>query len=75
MALYEIIIGNMSGDTNYSKLILSEQPLDKTNVDSISGIDKGWGEYIVDVEIARVSINPWDEEEHDKLMNIRNQLL
>lgn len=75
MALYEITIGNHSGDTNYSMLVLSNEPLNETNVDFITGIDKGWGEYIVDVSIARVRTNSWDEEEEKELMNIRKQLL
>jgi hypothetical protein len=75
MALYEITIGNQSGDTNYSMLVLSNEPLNETNVDFITGIDKGWGEYIVDVSIARVRTNSWDEEEEKELMNIRKQLL
>lgn len=75
MALYEITIGNQSGDTNYSMLVLSNEPLNETNVDFITGIDKGWGEYIIDVSIARVRTNSWDEEEEKELMNIRKQLL
>ena len=75
MALYEIVIGNKGDDRTYSKLILSEEPLNETNVDTISGIDEGWGEYIVGVGIARVSINSWNEEEHNKLTELKNKLL
>jgi hypothetical protein len=75
MALYEIVIGNQGDDRNYSKLVLSNEPLNETNAISISGIDEGWGEYILDVSIARVSINSWYEEEEEELMNIRNLLL
>lgn len=75
MALYEIVIGNQGDDRNYSKLVLSNEPLDENNAISISGIDEGWGEYILSVSIARVSINSWDEEEYNKLTELRNQLL
>lgn len=75
MALYEIVIGNQGDDRTYSKLVLSEELLNETNVGAISGIDEDWGEYIVDVSIARVSINSWNDEEHNKLMNIRNLLV
>ena len=75
MALYEIVIGNTSGDTNYSKLVLSEQPLDETNLKSVVKIDKDWGEYIVSVKIADVFVNAWDEEEYDRLIKIRQLLI
>lgn len=77
MALYEIVIGNNSDDRTYSKLVLSEEPLSENNINikSISGIDEEWGEYILDVSIARIDINSWDEEEETKLMNIKNQLI
>ena len=74
MALYEIVIGNQGDDRTYSKLVLSEEPLNETNVDTITGIDKEWGEYIIDVSIARISINSRNEEETDELINIKNQL-
>ena len=75
MALYEIVIGNQSGDTNYSVLVLSNQPLDEGNAHTVVGIDEGWGEYIANVSIARVRTNSWDEKEEEELMNIRNLLL
>lgn len=75
MALYEIIIGNASGDTNYSKLVLSEETLTETNLQSVVKIDKDWGEYIVSVKIAYVFVNAWDEEEYDRLIKIRKLLL
>lgn len=75
MALYEIVIGNQSGDTNYSVLVLSNQPLDEKNAHNVVGIDEGWGEYIADVSIARVRTNSYDEKEEEELMNIRNLLL
>lgn len=75
MALYEIVIGNQGDDRNCSKLVLSNEPLDENNAISISGIDEGWGEYILSVSIARVFINSWDEEDNERLMNIRNLLL
>jgi hypothetical protein len=74
MALYEIVIGNHGDDRTYSKLVLSEESLNETNVDGITGIDKEWGEYIIDVSIARISINSRNEEETDELINIKNQL-
>jgi hypothetical protein len=75
MALYEIVIGNMSGDTNYSKLVLSEEPLDENNASNVVKVDRDWGEYVLSVSIARVSINSWDEEDNERLINIRNLLL
>ena len=75
MALYEIVIGNQSGDTNYSVLVLSNQPLDEGNAHNVVGIDEGWGEYIAFVSIAMVRTNSCDEEEEEQLMNIRNLLL
>ena len=74
MALYEIVIGNQGDDRTYSKLVLSEEPLNETNVDEITGIDKDWGDYIIDVSIPRISINSRSEEEHDRLLNIKNQI-
>lgn len=75
MTLYEIIIGNASGDTNYSKLVLSEETLNETNLKSIVKIDKDWGEYIVSVKTADISINAWDEDEYDRLTKIKKLLL
>ncbi len=75
MALYEIVIGNQSGDTNYSVLVLSNEPLNEQNARNIVGIDEGWGEYIADVSIARVRTNSWDEKEEEELNNLRNLLL
>lgn len=75
MALYEIVIGNQGDDTNYSKLILSEEPLNESNAHSVVCIDEAWGEYIVSANIARVLINAWDQDEERNLINIRNQLL
>ncbi len=74
MALYEIVIGNQGDDRTYSKLVLSEELLNETNVVELSGIDEDWGEYIIDVSIPRISINSRNEEEHDELLNIKNQL-
>jgi hypothetical protein len=75
MALYEIVIGNQSGDTNYSRLVLSEEPLNESNVGNIVSVDEGWGEYVLSVKVADVIVNSWDEEENDRLMIIRNQLI
>jgi hypothetical protein len=75
MALYEIVMGNRSGDTNYSRLILSNEPLDEENIDSVLHIDRSYGEYVLSVSIATVAINSWDKEEEKELINIRKQLL
>ena len=75
MALYEIVIGNQSGDTNYSVLVLSNEPLNEQNARTVVGVDEGWGEYIADVSIARVRTNSWDEKEEEELNNLRNLLL
>lgn len=71
MALYEIVIGTCSDDTNYSKLVLSNEHLTESNVDDIVGLDRSYGEYIVRVNIAEVLTNAHDEEEYEELNQIK----
>jgi len=69
MALYEIVIGNNGDDRNYSKLVLSNEPLHKENVGHICNLDD-W-EYILSVSIPCIMINAYDEDEFYKLNEIR----
>lgn len=76
MALYEITIANSMDDSNYSKLVLSNEPLtiDNISIKSIAGIDENHGEYITSVNIPVVLINAWDEIEFNELTIIKESL-
>lgn len=78
MVLYEIIIGNYGDDTNFSKLVLSNEPLCKNNINiysiaKISESEKDWY-YIIDVKAPSIEINAWDDVEFNQLDNLRQQL-
>jgi hypothetical protein len=76
MALYEITIANSMDDTNYSKLVLSHEPLtiDNINIKAIAKIDEEWGEYISSISIPNVSINAWDAQEFNELDRLKTKL-
>jgi len=74
--LYEIVIGNYGDDRNYSKLVLSGEPLtiDNINIESIVGLDKEW-EFILSVNVPTILINAWDVNEFNELDRIREKLI
>ena len=69
MALYEIVIGNSMDDRNYSKLVLSNEPINIDNARSIHKLCDYTGEYIYSVSIPCIMINAYDEEEFNELKN------
>ena len=75
MILYEITVGNFMDDTNYSVLVLSNEPLCKNNIniEAIAEIDKDF-EYIESVKNPKVKINAWDENDFNELEIVRKQL-
>lgn len=75
MILYEIIIGNNLDSTNFSKLVLSNEPLCKKNINiySIAGINKDYYN-IIDVVYPKIEINAWDASEFEELDRIRKIL-
>jgi len=73
MKLYEIVIYNGIDRRQYSKLILSIEPLNE-NSDLSSYIDN-IEEYIMDIKMPIIVINSWNETEIDILTDIKNQLV
>ena len=77
MALYEIIICNSLDNTNYSKFILSNEPLQKNTfgLNSLCKIQEDFGEYIREVKIPHIELNIWFAEELDELNEIKQKLI
>jgi hypothetical protein len=75
MILYEIVIGNYVDDRNYSKLVLSNEPLTKENSsnNTIIGLNKDL-EFILEIKRPTIIINAWNEAEFLDLQNIANKL-
>ena len=73
MKLYEIVIYNGIDRKQYSKLILSIEPLNE-NSDLSSYIDN-IEEYITELKSPIITINSWNETELDILTDIKNQLV
>jgi NADPH-dependent 7-cyano-7-deazaguanine reductase QueF-like protein len=73
--MYEVIIGNYLDETTFSRLILSYENLDhKTEMlADFVGIDKD-SEYIIEVKKPKIFINSWNEQEYNKLDEIKNLL-
>jgi hypothetical protein len=71
MLLYEIVIGNYMDDKNYSKLVLSHEPLtvENSSNNTIINLNKDL-EFIVEVKKPEILINAWDEMEFLELQNI-----
>jgi hypothetical protein len=71
MLLYEIVIGNYMDDKNYSKLVLSHEPLtvENSSNNTIISLNKDL-EFIVEVKKPEILINAWDEMEFLELQNI-----
>jgi hypothetical protein len=71
MLLYEIVIGNYMDDKNYSKLVLSHEPLtvENSSNNTIISLNKDL-EFIVEVKKPEILINAWDEMEFSELQNI-----
>ena len=74
MKLYEIIVANYLDDTNYSVLVLSEEPLCKNNINinAIAGIERNNEYYYVsNVQEPTIKTNIWDESDIQKCDEIR----
>jgi hypothetical protein len=74
MKLYEIIVANYLDDTNYSVLVLSEEPLCKNNINinAIAGIERDSEHYYVSkVQEPTIKTNLWDESDIQKCDEIR----
>jgi len=74
MKLYEIIVANYLDDTNYSVLVLSEEPLCKNNINinAIAGIERDNEYYYVSkVQEPTIKNNLWDESDIQKCDEIR----
>jgi hypothetical protein len=74
MKLYEIIVANYLDDTNYSVLVLSEEPLCKNNINinAIAGIERDNEYYYVSkVQEPTIKTNLWDESDIQKCDEIR----
>lgn len=79
MRLYSVTIGNSGDDTTYDKVILSFEPLDKDNVNlpsicGLNGEDIFFNEFILSVTPTNIILNPWDENEADKMVQLLNML-
>jgi len=76
MTLYQIIIGNGMDDTTQTKLVLSYEPLttESNSVKSIAKLDEDYGDYIVSVKKAQITLNAWSEEEIDEMTEVINKL-
>lgn len=63
-------------DTTQTKLVLSCEPLTKesNSVKSIAKLDEDYGDYIVSVEKAQITLNAWSEEEIDEMTEVLNKL-
>ena len=63
-------------DTTQTKLVLSYEPLTKesSSVKSIAKLDEDYGDYIVSVEQAQITLNAWSEEEIDEMTEVLNKL-
>jgi hypothetical protein len=71
--LYEVVIGNNGDDRNYSKLILSHEPLtDDSNLDLLQ-LDANL-EFIIEVKKPTILINAWDVNEFNELKRILDKL-
>lgn len=74
MKVYEIVVGNYLDDSNYSKLVLSEEPLtmENANINAIAQIKPDW-EKIVSVKVPQLIMNAWTEEEWNEMSDIKNK--
>jgi hypothetical protein len=73
--LYEVVIGNHGDDRNYSKLVLSEEPLTTDNIDvDVVGLDKEY-EFILSVSVPTILINAWDINEFEVLDRLKQKIL
>jgi len=74
--LYEVVIGNKGDDRNYSKLVLSEEPLTmgNINIESIVDLNTEW-EYILSVSVPTILINAWDINEFEILNRLKEKIL
>jgi len=74
MKLYEIIVANYLDDTNYSVLVLSEEPLCKnnSNIHFHAGIEQNSEYYYVSrVQVPTIKTNIWDLQDDEKCDEIR----
>jgi hypothetical protein len=74
MKVYEVVIGNHLDSTNYSKLVVSCEPLTKNsyNINPIVGIDEEW-HYVLEVKVPKIATNPWTKEEWDEMEEFKNK--
>jgi hypothetical protein len=79
--LYKITIGNYLDDSTFCRLVLSFEDLTeimqgtKKYIESrnfMLGLDGL--EFISNIEKAEIFINAWDEQEFDKLIEIKNKI-
>lgn len=82
MTIYEIIVGNIYGDTTRSVLVASEEPLDETNINirGIAGLtfkedlaDGGDGQFVLAVNIPVLRANAWNWDEAFEIDEIREK--
>jgi len=74
MKVYEVVIGNYLDSTNYSKLVVSCEPLTKisSNISSMVGLDGEW-QYILEVKVPKIIKNCWTEEEWNEMEEFKNK--
>jgi len=75
MKVYEIIIGNHLDDSTYSKLVLSEEPItkDNINIDHIVGLGNDAYYFVIQVQIPKPITNPHTEKENEQMEYIKNK--
>jgi NADPH-dependent 7-cyano-7-deazaguanine reductase QueF-like protein len=73
--MYEVIIGNYLDNSTDNCIVLSYEKLEKGNptLEDFIGLDKE-NEYIIEVRCPKIYINSWNEQEYNKLDEIKNLL-
>lgn len=79
--LYEVVVGNHGDDRNYSKLILSNEPLlEIENNERVQSLVKSLikldeeSEFIIKVGVPDIIINAWNINEFNEMDTIRKSL-